>query len=432
MGITRPASRGTANSRPSSPSKVRANAQASLASTSAVRPKAKVSSSVHVGSHRKPLPKTTTTTAAARHVTVTTVRSPSPLKQLEPRAGRASPTRVANIRLRADAKTSVAASVPPSPRISRPPSVIRSVPSESCLNAVISPRPRVASVSSASQVSTSSSAVNHRANGLLAAVTSQETASTSLDGNASAPLRVTSKVSGIVKRKSSGVSSPLQTSSPPLLLASQSSRPKSPSPVITNLAATPPSSAQPQFYPITTATPAANAHRFGTSRRPSSTFSRTPLPYSIDKPGQPSAAPKVDPASIPLPPLSPPSSTVSYSSRSSVSHSNVTQSIASEDTVPVPFDFRKVNGHVRTFSHDSAVRDGLGLMGRMRSATELRVREDNNVQGVRFANAFPSALAEEEHKVRAEAKSNRKVSEASISSTPDRLTGSRFISDRGP
>jgi hypothetical protein len=173
----------------------------------------------------------------------------------------------------------------------------------------------------------------------------------------------------------------------------------------------PPPSTPPTFYPITTATPAANPHRFLTtrinhsnqthhhhyqpfissSRDDSSSrsttaastyggtygkYSGTGTPIARVSPGSSKrCSVDIDPATIPLPPHSPPTSALSFSSKSSVSQQSSASRVVHDD-------------HDSDSTNQST--SGLG----MRSTHSTTTGDE---------------LDGEERKHRAEAKTNRKV-----------------------
>ncbi|TRM66227.1 hypothetical protein BD626DRAFT_566851 [Schizophyllum amplum] len=106
------------------------------------------------------------------------------------------------------------------------------------------------------------------------------------------------------------------------------------------------------LYPITTSTPAANPHRYGSwSRATASDLRHNYQPFSrphddsspalnhnrrisakVDPSQIANFNAKVDPTTIPLPPHSPPTSALSYSSRSSISRSSLSMRTDSDDS----------------------------------------------------------------------------------------------------
>ncbi|KAI9570318.1 hypothetical protein HD554DRAFT_402857 [Boletus coccyginus] len=138
-----------------------------------------------------------------------------------------------------------------------------------------------------------------------------------------APIKIKSKVTGFVKSISTNVGDPTLRSLSPPYATTRPIHTRSRTPSITSsfsLNDPPPS----PFYPITTASPAANPHRYTprhapSPARPYTSPTLSSEPYSAKKSP---LVPKVDPASVPLPPHSPPISALSLSSRSSVSRTS--------------------------------------------------------------------------------------------------------------
>ena len=138
-----------------------------------------------------------------------------------------------------------------------------------------------------------------------------------------APIKIKSKVTNFIKSTSANAGDPaLRPLSPPYATTRPiHARSRAPSITTFSLNDPPPLA----IYPITTASPAANPHRYTPRRAPSPARPYTSPtlssePYSAKKS---SLVPKVDPASVPLPPHSPPISALSLSSKSSVSKTSV-------------------------------------------------------------------------------------------------------------
>jgi hypothetical protein len=224
----------------------------------------------------------------------------------------------------------------------------------------------------------------------------------------SAPIKIKSKVSGLVKSNSIETD-PARSSSPPWVTTRPiHTRPPIPS-LSSSLSLNPPpsppdSATVPTFYPITTAAPAANPHRYTSPRRgPSPTL----YPYQTFTPPEgPSKAArqvlkaKVDPASIPLPPHSPPISALSLSSKSSLSRSSLSldPSHASSPTL---------NSHTNKRSDTESARANNGRP--IQSDRDDTISP--TINGRQSSQDRDSDLDSEnsEHKARAAAKSNRKV-----------------------
>lgn len=233
------------------------------------------------------------------------------------------------------------------------------------------------------------------------------------------PIKIKAKVSGLAK--STVVEPPASiASSPslPFLPSARQAHTRARAPSISKSSVgvrqaspSPPASVKQQFYPITTAVPAANPHRFATTRLspppPQTRQTRPFLNASDDRfvnYNRPAAQAKVDPAAIPLPSQSPPTSAVSFSSRSSVSHNT-------ETSAEGPHNFAtlgaRINPHI--FGHKRAS-NGQWSLEKLPNASSLTVDiplekegsdEDRTTDGV---SEGPDHL-----KVKSEAKSHRKV-----------------------
>ncbi|KAJ6520124.1 hypothetical protein C8R45DRAFT_918934 [Mycena sanguinolenta] len=181
------------------------------------------------------------------------------------------------------------------------------------------------------------------------------------------------------------------------------------------------SSSSSPFYP-NSATSATNPHRFPSSRPspPSSNVGNyyQPFPQDDISPKYPrvNGFAKVDPSAIPLPPQSPPTSTVSFSSRSSRSPSSTsyaTESGTSQLSAPRPGSSRD--------AADASMRSGLENL--MHLSDMLPTAEDgeddsdddyeekHEEREVRGDQLRASTF---ERKVRAEAKSVRKIADLEI------------------
>ncbi|KAF5323388.1 hypothetical protein D9611_005602 [Ephemerocybe angulata] len=225
----------------------------------------------------------------------------------------------------------------------------------------------------------------------------QKPTSASQDGNVSPSIRIRSKVSNLSKNANETVSPSLQPIPQPQPRVRSPSTSSSVSQMRSS-AQTPPPVPPPQFYPITAGSPAANPHRY-VQRSPPATHHAyqglglisTDLPGQTRARGNSTARVKLPP--IPPPPLSPPGSTLSFSSKSSVS-----QSSHGDSSLP-------------TTAQSEHRRQG--------SATDL-------FQGNAAAAALGSILGEgsesnsgldsdnDERKVRAAAKTNRKMADLEI------------------
>jgi hypothetical protein len=167
-----------------------------------------------------------------------------------------------------------------------------------------------------------------------------------------------------------------------------------------------------QIYPITTAAPAANPHRFTQLRPPSVRIPATSTFQSLSSPqnDRPSRldnnnnnnilVAKVDPTFIPLPPLSPPASSLSFSSKSSLSHSSTSHTAGSTaDSRLSPVINQSQNGNAEHLR--STLDDTLIMYTSVNSGDDGDSGHDRETDGEFGDN--------EDRKVKAEAKSNRKV-----------------------
>ncbi|KAG1904759.1 uncharacterized protein F5891DRAFT_756863 [Suillus fuscotomentosus] len=230
----------------------------------------------------------------------------------------------------------------------------------------------------------------------------------------SAPIKIKSKVSGLAKSYHGTETDPARSLSPPWVTTRPThTRPPIPSlssSLSLNAPPSPPNSTTvPNFYPITTAAPAANPHRYPSPRRgPSPTL----YPYqTFTPPERPSKAArqvlkaKVDPASIPLPPHSPPISALSLSSKSSVSRSSLSMdpSHASASTL---------NSHMNKRSDTESVRanNGRFIQSDHDDTISLTTSARQSSQG---RDSDPNS-EKSEHKARAAAKSDRKIADLEI------------------
>ena len=221
------------------------------------------------------------------------------------------------------------------------------------------------------------------------------------EGASSPVMRIRSKVSAMAKSQSESITG---TISPPLhpstRLASSHTRspssPTSPPPIH-------------QIYPITTAVPAANPYRFAPPTRPPKirnppppTFQSLITPLNDPPPRLGNLAAKVDPTFIPLPPHSPSTSALSFSSRSSVSHSSASHTAGSTDSRPSPITRQTTqNGSVE---HLRSTLDSLVMY------TSLNSGDDNYSGDSGHDRETDAEIGNnEDRKVKAEAKSNRKV-----------------------
>ena len=231
------------------------------------------------------------------------------------------------------------------------------------------------------------------------------------EGASSPVRRIRSKVTTMAKSQSESIT---RTFSPPLQPStrSPSSHTRSPSSShkrSPSMTMSPPTSPPPtyQIYPITTAVPAANPYRFMQSRPPATV--RNPATSTFqslssspnDRPSRLDnniVAAKVDPAFIPLPPHSPPTSSLSFSSKSSLSQSSASHTAGSTDSRLSPVIKQSQNGNAE---HLRSTLDSLVTYTSVNSGDDGDSGHDRETDGEIGNN--------EDRKVRAEAKSNRKV-----------------------
>ncbi|KAH9004304.1 hypothetical protein EDB86DRAFT_3072639 [Lactarius hatsudake] len=228
----------------------------------------------------------------------------------------------------------------------------------------------------------------------------------------SPPIRVKAKVSRFAKSNGSSVPpiplNSLHPSSPPYATTRPiETRPRAPSVIdfggFVSTPSSPTTSAAPlAIHPITTATSVANPHRYVS--RINQTMTRF---QSLSPPGTRDldndlyfrVAPKVDPAAIPLPPQSPPVSTLSFSSQSS---QNTQGSCASGSTAPTP------SSHFLSTALISGEQSSPTL-------SSDSVLETSGEASSRRSLGSPTAYPEDsDRKIRAEAKSNRKIEDLEI------------------
>ena len=230
------------------------------------------------------------------------------------------------------------------------------------------------------------------------------------EGASSPVMRIRSKVSTMAKSQTESItrtiSPPLQPSTRP---ASSHTRSPSSSHMRSPSMTSPPNTSPPptyQIYPITTAVPAANPHRFTQQRPPTVRIPAASTFQSLSSPtnGRPSrldniVVAKVDPTLVPLPPNSPPTSALSFSSKSSLSHSSTSHTAGSTDSRLSPVIRQSQNGNAE---HLHSTLDSLVMYTSVNSGDDGDSGHDREADG-EFGN-------NEDRKVKAEAKSNRKVS----------------------
>ncbi|KAH8997559.1 hypothetical protein EDB92DRAFT_1443216 [Lactarius akahatsu] len=241
-----------------------------------------------------------------------------------------------------------------------------------------------------------------------------------LDGPSSTPtsppIRVKAKVSSFAKSNGSSVPpiplNSLHPSSPPYATTRPiETRPRAPSVIdfggFVSTPSSPTTSAAPlAIHPITTATSAANPHRYVSRINQTMTRFQSLSPPStrdLDNDLHFRVAPKVDPAAIPLPPQSPPVSTLSFSSQSS---QNTQGSCVSGSTAPTPSS---------QFLSTALISGEQGSPTLSSDSVPEASGEPSYPNPSRRSLGSPTAYPEDsDRKIRAEAKSNRKIEDLEI------------------
>ncbi|KAG6380936.1 hypothetical protein JVT61DRAFT_5329 [Boletus reticuloceps] len=228
-----------------------------------------------------------------------------------------------------------------------------------------------------------------------------------------APIKIKSKVTNFVKSASvNGGDLTSRSLSPPYATTRPiHTRSRAPSIATFSLNDSPPSA----FYPITTASPAANPHRY-TPQRPLSParFYTPPTPSNEPHPAKKlPPVPKVDPASVPLPPYSPPISALSLSSKSSVSKTSVSPN--SDHTVD-----NHISSAVSHIRRRSSERIGQANPFFSQAEIKAQTRRDRSRSKERsprdLVSQGDSDVESEgsERQLKAEAKTNRKIADLEI------------------
>ncbi|KAL5534099.1 hypothetical protein ACEPAG_560 [Sanghuangporus baumii] len=408
-------------SRPSSPSKStrpssalkRAQVQDNASISEPVRPRAKVSSSVvNVPASKKP----PSTLSPGYQSGSSTPRAPSPVRKQNSQQASFPNGIGARTLSRVRSKAALSAvSAPSSPRVASVRSEhasLSAATSDSALAKVGPPRVRRPSISSVSHISSLPTAPSSVCSPPLSAV------SFSQDSDAQSNVsthRIKAKVTSLAKGKSPPhVPSPLLMPSP-ALERTASQTPLVPTSQFRRLGRTvsigslSAPSTPPHIYPITTASPAANVHRYATLRSPSYTHR---LPQSFTSPLQTDhKPPESDPMLVPLPPLSPPTSHVSFSSQSSISRSSLT---STNRTAAAPGIHLNGTNHFRKPSGSYAAMENLGSRSKSRS-NSLVINDISPPIQQRADSSEPDIdESREEQNMKAEAKSFRKIADLEI------------------
>ena len=213
-----------------------------------------------------------------------------------------------------------------------------------------------------------------------------------------APIKIKSRLTGFVKSTSANADQASRPLSPPYATTRPiHTRSRAPSITTFSLNDPPPST----FYPITTAAPAANPHRYVPRRAPSPARPYT-SPTLSSEPHSAKKSPlfsRVDPASVPLPPHSPPISALSLSSKSSLSRTPVSLNSDQQADNPSHIKRRSIEriNQPNPFIPQTEIKRDRSR-SRERSPRDLvpQVESDAESEG-------------SERQLRAEAKTNRKV-----------------------
>ncbi|TFK77425.1 hypothetical protein BDN72DRAFT_42473 [Pluteus cervinus] len=401
------------NSRPPSPIRHQVSTDGSETSRP-FRPRAKVNSSANIVTNRKPSYVSTTSRPSRNGQEV-----PSPVSTPRPRSpARASPQprnggplsppiqpKLRNV-IQSNLRPRTPDSSPTTPE-NRHRSFTATTPLSETAK-IYDPRPRQPSLSLHHAISFSSFSNSRPASPALSIGPEGPSFE---DTSPSTGVRITSRVSVVKSISESLAPSPTQ---PPLPMARTGSlRHRAPSASSTTSSgpSTLSSTNQPlqAFYPITTAAPAANPYRFQPSRPIVRTASSTYTPqYRDDLHHTSYTRPiaKVDPASIPLPPQSPPASAVSYSSRSSVSRSSLSQGTA--DSGESQDSSTHQNGHPPLNGNFSSAIDTLLQFSSTVEPRDADISEDSD------DDVDVNVDTIHERKVKAAAKSNRKIADLEI------------------
>ncbi|RPD57096.1 hypothetical protein L227DRAFT_507263 [Lentinus tigrinus ALCF2SS1-6] len=382
------------------------------------RPKAKVNSSATI---RTGKPGQVVSSPPSARGSSAPTRAPSPFKPPQSRTTTSSPAAGSAVRARLTARTNGNNSTSPLPE-SRQRALTAGTPSQTASFV----RQRRGSVSSNLLVSpthTEISVGSSPGRSPLSLHPDENIPSSPVSPNVS--VRVKAKVSRVAE---AGVHSP-PTLPPSPRLANRPAR----VPSISNLSLSPPlMPSNSSLSPSSASSPSASQLRFGSTRETKhQSFQALPKAFQSFTPNDDTAidyggsargpGPKVDPTAIPLPPQSPPTSTVSFSSHSSASRSSVSyetqDSGFSRSTAPTLHSTLNGNGHIRQGSHSSQARasiDGLGFQSapvtRETSSGSDPDLSDDYDGDAHHADGRDDA----ERKMKAEAKSNRKIADLEI------------------
>jgi hypothetical protein len=231
-----------------------------------------------------------------------------------------------------------------------------------------------------------------------------------------APIKIKSKVTRLVKSTSTSVGDSASRSLSPPWATTRPTHTRVRAPSITSsfsLNDPPTTSPSSPFYPITTGSPAANPHRYAVPRRAQSPVrSYQPLIATKDPPISKKVPliPRVDATSVPLPSHSPPTSTLSLSSKSSASRTslslNTDQSAGDSFSIVASHIKRRSIEWNRTPSVFFPQSENESQTGREGSGSQDRSLRDSVPDSRPDESDVESGA---EGQLRAEAKTNRKV-----------------------
>ncbi|KAH7930924.1 hypothetical protein BV22DRAFT_1115753 [Leucogyrophana mollusca] len=402
-------------SRPASPSKL--PQPTSLSPPPGFRPKAKVNSSATIrnvasASSLKP------NNGSAYNIS----RPNSPLKQVRASPSEPVPPVKARITARPSSKSAAAHVQSPSTNSESRQRSLTTVSSNLHVK-VAEDRPRSGSVALHHALSTSALRTPSPPVSQASPLSERSFAGSEHSGASHVgPIKVKAKVSGLAKSSYTDNASSLSLSPPWATTRPIHTRARAPS-VSSSFSVNPSPAAtnsESPFYPITTAAPAANPHRYVPPRRAPSPSYRHYQPFAGSDALSASytrhaVVPKVDPAKIPLPPQSPPISALSLSSRSSISRSSL--SFSADNAADSKVSVSTVGSHPimdRTDIRDTGYRPE----GENQASNIIPPSRDN----IHVDNKPPSYERESDdgdsdgsgHKARAKAKSNRKIADLEI------------------
>ncbi|CCM04460.1 uncharacterized protein FIBRA_06640 [Fibroporia radiculosa] len=388
--------------RPASPFKP----QVSAASPPTImKPKAKVNSSATAATRRAP--RSMSPAGATRSSGMPTSRAPSPFKQVYSSPSH-SPSTPSFLKARVTTRNSN--SQTSSTVTETRQRALTTVPSDSALSARA--RQRRGSVSSNLSHATSPT---HSEPHVRGPSSPAEENGSAMSGVGRGVIRVKSKVSKVAE---TNAQTPSSVTLSPSLPSNRQPHARVPSLSLT----APLLPAKVNTSPIATS---AQHHRFATTRENTTHRPHTYQPFpsnddlAVNYGGYPAPV-KVDPTTIPLPPQSPPMSTVSLSSRSSASRSSVSydtqHSEISRSTAPTVHS--RLNGHTNIrhpeqVSSPQVSLDGLGIHTELISGEASSSETSWSGDGMDL-HASNEDTNDPDRKLKDEAKSNRKIADLEI------------------